>query len=390
MSIEKRKNRKKAYVARVYVGRENGKPKHRSKSFTKKRDAEEYEAKYKAFKNNTHEINVSDKTLFDVVFEQFLTSIEETRKDNTRITYKSNYYKWISPHLGHFQIGNINYLTIQRFITKIKEKGASDYICSYSTIVLNEIFKYATNPLERYVIENPISFLKKTSLEYNPSKIKYWVKESVAKALNSILGSHYYPIISLIMNSGLRFGEAAALTEESFDFEAGVVNVNIQLASYNPKSYEEKFSGPTLVISKTKTSATRSVPLNPMAIKMAKILIERAKREDNKFLLTAGTSEKKVRIVIKRGAVCKVIHEKTLSTKAFGNVMKSLAKTNDLTQIGTHGCRHSFAANYLMNGGDIYVLKDLLGHKDIKSTEIYSHLSSKYLKSAIKIVNFGG
>ena len=47
-----------------------------------------------------------------------------------------------------------------------------------------------------------------------------------------------------------------------------------------------------------------------------------------------------------------------------------------------HDLRHSCASHKAMAGVDLYTLKELLGHKDIKATQIYAHLSAEYLKKA--------
>ena len=53
-----------------------------------------------------------------------------------------------------------------------------------------------------------------------------------------------------------------------------------------------------------------------------------------------------------------------------------------------HHLRHSFAAAYLMNGGDLYALKELLGHSQINTTLIYAHLSSNHLAQEADKVRF--
>lgn len=49
----------------------------------------------------------------------------------------------------------------------------------------------------------------------------------------------------------------------------------------------------------------------------------------------------------------------------------------------THVLRHTFASHFMMNGGNILVLKDILGHSDIKMTMIYAHFAPTHLEDAV-------
>ncbi|KPU82199.1 integrase [Psychromonas sp. PRT-SC03] len=51
----------------------------------------------------------------------------------------------------------------------------------------------------------------------------------------------------------------------------------------------------------------------------------------------------------------------------------------------SHILRHSFASHFIMKGGNIVVLKEILGHSDIDTTMRYAHLSPKHLKDAVKL-----
>ncbi len=48
-----------------------------------------------------------------------------------------------------------------------------------------------------------------------------------------------------------------------------------------------------------------------------------------------------------------------------------------------HGCRHHFASWFMMRGGSLQALKELLGHADIKTTLIYAHLSPAHLRDEV-------
>jgi len=64
-------------------------------------------------------------------------------------------------------------------------------------------------------------------------------------------------------------------------------------------------------------------------------------------------------------------------------VMKSL-KTLTLNSYGPHSLRHSFATHLLNEGVEIETIKSLLGHKSIKSTQIYTHVTLQKLQETIK------
>lgn len=49
----------------------------------------------------------------------------------------------------------------------------------------------------------------------------------------------------------------------------------------------------------------------------------------------------------------------------------------------THVLRHTFASHFMMNGGNILILKEILGHTDIKMTMIYAHFAPEHLEDAV-------
>lgn len=51
----------------------------------------------------------------------------------------------------------------------------------------------------------------------------------------------------------------------------------------------------------------------------------------------------------------------------------------------SHVLRHTFASHFMMNGGNILVLKEILGHTDIKMTMRYAHFAPSHLQEAIDL-----
>ena len=52
-----------------------------------------------------------------------------------------------------------------------------------------------------------------------------------------------------------------------------------------------------------------------------------------------------------------------------------------------HSLRHSHASNLVQSGVSLYVVKELLGHEDLSTTQIYSHLQKENLTNAVKVLD---
>lgn len=70
-----------------------------------------------------------------------------------------------------------------------------------------------------------------------------------------------------------------------------------------------------------------------------------------------------------------------ISRQGFFKILKSLANDAGIKKdISPHTIRHSFATNLLNNGADLRVIQELLGHENLQTTEIYSHLTNKKIE----------
>ena len=78
-------------------------------------------------------------------------------------------------------------------------------------------------------------------------------------------------------------------------------------------------------------------------------------------------------------------HGKKLTTQRVWQIIKEIAACAGFdTNVYPHLLRHSFATHLLANGADLRVIQELLGHADISTTQIYTHVDQSRLKSIHK------
>jgi integrase/recombinase XerD len=175
---------------------------------------------------------------------------------------------------------------------------------------------------------------------------RYLEEEDIGRLLDSCdtseaLGIRNRALLELIYSCGLRVSEAVGLTLDRVSLAEGVVRVM------------------------GKGSHERMVPLGG-----------RAKRELIRYLADARPSlagRRKVNtLFLGRGG-------RMLSRKTVWKIFKGLTLENGL-EGKVHTLRHSFATHLLQGGADLRSVQELLGHADIGTTQIYTHVSQDVLK----------
>ena len=74
-------------------------------------------------------------------------------------------------------------------------------------------------------------------------------------------------------------------------------------------------------------------------------------------------------------------HGKAISRNGFNFLLNNLLKEKGIEKkVTPHTLRHSFATHMLDNGADLRTIQELLGHSDIVTTRIYTHVSKKQIR----------
>lgn len=149
-------------------------------------------------------------------------------------------------------------------------------------------------------------------------------------------------IFELIYSSGLRLSEVVQLDVDSIDRKTGQMRVV------------------------GKGNKTRILPVGKHALKAVSAW------ETRRAEMLQGNLEEQALFVSQRG--------RRISNRSIQQRLKSLAKKTGIAHnVYPHLLRHSFASHMLESSGDLRAVQELLGHADISSTQVYTHLDFQHL-----------
>jgi integrase/recombinase XerD len=160
------------------------------------------------------------------------------------------------------------------------------------------------------------------------------------------LGQRDAALLEVLYATGLRVSELVGLTLKQVDLRRGVVR---------PLGKGQK---------------ERLVPMVPQAVEKLKLYLTQGRSQLLK------EKESPFMFVNRRGG--------PLTRQGFWKILQRYARLAGLRDISPHTLRHSFATHLLARGANLRVLQLLLGHADLATTQIYTHLDAERLKAAHK------
>jgi integrase len=196
--------------------------------------------------------------------------------------------------------------------------------------------------------------------------------EQIEKLLQGMTGHRFEPFWTVLLNTALRFGEAAALRWEDIDLERRTLRVQRGLSRL-PGRNGFRFTAPKTARSR------RAVPLNAAAVAAL-----RAQRVAANKLQLAAKDWTDLGLVFPNQYGKPLREDRVL--KAFHRVCESAG----IPRKRMHDLRHSLASHAFANGADLRDIQDLLGHSKLETTSaIYTASAPNRLRAAVEGVSWG-
>ncbi len=286
-------------------------------------------------------------------FVEYLT-LERNLSANTTAAYRrdlADVAKFLAAR-GMTEFGQANYDTLLDYLDDLRERGAVSTTTARHLISLKMLFRFLAS-------EGKIT-CDCAELVDSPKLWKmlpdFLSEEEVDRLLNAYSGRTGDPlelrnraILELLYSSGLRVSEAANLPLNAIDFESELLRVT------------------------GKGTKTRIVPVGAPALRLLRRYIECARRD------LQGDHAPSPKLFLSHNG-------KPLDRERIWQVVKQAAQISGIDKnIHPHTLRHSFASHLLSHGADLRVIQEMLGHADIATTEIYTHVDKSKLLAVHKM-----
>lgn len=264
--------------------------------------------------------------------------------NNTIKTYENNIEKLIQ-FVGNKNILKLRVNDLDKFLISLNGLEAS----SVSNIISSIKTFYNYYIKLGKIDSNPADLLDMPKL--SKKLPDYLTEEEINKLLDvkveDAFSARNKAILELLYSSGLRISELVNLELKSIDFDDCIIRV---------------FG---------KGSKERIVPMNDYAIEALKDYLDNyralmIKNEINNYVFLNN-------------------HGKMMTRQGVFKMLKKECLLKDIRKnISPHTLRHTFATHLLQNGADLRVIQEILGHSDISTTQIYTHVSNEKLKNDYK------
>ena len=308
--------------------------KRKKRGFLTKRSAVEYEVQRKL--RATGSLNMKMSEFIEVYFDDKALELKPRSIRNKRYVIARR----IEPFFGNTKVNDI---TPGQIISWQKQMSSMGFKPSYLRMMQKELTALFTHAVRVYDLkDNPCRKVKKMG-KAESKKTDFWTLDEYKMFIGRLpKGSMYYVLFEVLFWTGCRIGEALALTPE--DIDLGNCSIRINKTFFR--------SGGKDILGTPKTEYSERLVDIPVFL-----------QEELKSYLEAHKE-----IAMDR-RIFPIVHE------TVQQQMKKIADEMGLRKIRVHDLRHSHVAYLISNGVDPYLIKERLGHKDIRITlNTYGHL----------------
>jgi integrase/recombinase XerD len=274
-------------------------------------------------------------------------AVERGLSANTRSAYATD-LAGFTRYLDQQSIKQINQLQhrhVTGYLLAQRQRGLSPRSVARHLAAIRMFCRFLYR--EKLLAQDPTQYVDTPKLwQRLPTTLDYADIERLLAApkVNTKLGLRDKALLEVMYATGLRVSEVAHLTLNALNRDAGFLRAT------------------------GKGSKERIVPVGREALRWTKLYVAEAR---------PGLG----RQAVSRAEVFLSARGTGLSRKTIWHLIKKYARAAGIAKnITPHTLRHSFASHLLQHGGDLRVIQELLGHADIGTTQIYTHVDQPRLK----------
>jgi integrase/recombinase XerC len=272
--------------------------------------------------------------------EKFLRylEIEKNASSHTVLNYRLDLEDF-QQFLKDVDVANVDYLLVRKYLAHLKEKNLAARSVGRKLSSLRSFFRFLVK--DNYLKANPTDAI--ASPKQEKALPHFLTEEDVARLIEApsqetLKGLRDHAIFETLYSTGIRISELVGLTEDAVDFIGATVKV------YGKGKKE------------------RLLPIG-----------ERALRAIRRYLGKRAVASR--RIFLNK-------NKKPITDRGVRKVMAQYLRVLSLREhVSPHTLRHSFATHLLNRGADLRSVQELLGHANLSTTQIYTHLTTEKLKS---------
>ena len=284
-----------------------------------------------------------------VLLDQFLDFVllERGLSSNTRTAYAADLELFLS-YLNKTSVKSLNSVThdhVLSFLMHEKDRGMATRSIARRLVAIKVFFRYL---VQEGLLKNDVTDSMDSPKLWKllPDTMSYQEVERLLRQpdLSKPLGVRDRAILETFYGSGLRVSEICTLTIDSLRVDAGYLRCI------------------------GKGNKERVVPVSTVAFQSL------ARYMDEVRPLHAPSDEMRSLFLTRRGTA--------FSRKGMWKLVKQHALGAGISKnVTPHTLRHSFATHLLSNGAPLRLIQEMLGHADISTTQVYTHVDSSRLKA---------